>query len=113
MASALDRLNAATARRETAADPDAVRDDPQVPRPRPVRTDPVRGTVDLSPAHHDQLGIWMDEASVELGLPIGKRGVTKQDTLAAAVRAILTDEMVSRRVRGLLRQAKAQAKGGA
>lgn len=113
MASALDRLNAAAAKRGGAAPADVpeVLDDPQVPKPAPVRVDDVRQTVNLSPRRHDGLSLWVDEASVALGLPIGKRGVTKQDTLAAAVTAILTDEMVSRRVREIIKKAKAAARG--
>lgn len=80
-------------------------DDPQVPVSRLsgyVRTDPVRSTVDLPPAHHAQLGTWADEVSVELGLPPGRRGVTRQAVLAALVAELLVDETIARRVRARL-----------
>jgi hypothetical protein len=69
-----------------------------------VRTDPVRSTVDLSPAHHAQLGTWADEVSLQLGRPPGRRGVTRQAVLAALVAELLTDETMARRVAARLAQ---------
>lgn len=82
-------------------------DDPQVPASRLsgyVRTDPVRSTVDLAPAHHAKLAEWADEVSVQLGLPPGRRGVTRQAVLAALVAELLVDETIAGRVRTRLRQ---------
>lgn len=82
-------------------------DDPQVPASRLggyVRTDPVRSTVDLAPTHHARLTEWAVEVSVELGLPPGRRGVTRQAVLAALVAELLIDETIAGRVRARLRQ---------
>lgn len=89
------RLDAAGAEPDGVAPPTA---------PRYVRTDPVRSTVDLSPVHHDDLKNLEAEWSVALGLPIGKRGVTRKDTLEGMVALILTDELVARRLLDLLRK---------
>ncbi len=82
-------------------------DDPQVPPARLggyVRTDPVRSTVDLPPAHHARLAEWADEVSVELGRPPGRRGVTRQAVLAALVAELLVDATIAGRVRKRLAQ---------
>lgn len=82
-------------------------DDPQVPASRLggyVRTDPVRSTVDLPPAHHARLAEWADELSVQLGRPPGRRGVTRQAVLAALVAELLVDETIAARVRKRLRE---------
>lgn len=89
------RLNAAGAEPDGVAPPT---------RARHVRTDPVRSTVDLPPVHHDQLAGLADEWSVELGLPIGKRGVTRKDVLEEMVALLLTDETVARRLLARLRE---------
>lgn len=111
MASSTDRLKAAeeAARRLNAAgaEPDGVAP------PRYVRTDPVRSTVDLPPVHHDHLKQLEAEWSVALGLPIGKRGVTRKDSLEGMVALILSDETVARRLLALLRESprlRAQAR---
>lgn len=67
-----------------------------------VRTDPVRSTVDLAPVRHASLSTWCDEASVALGVPPGRRGVTRDMALNAMVAVLLTDETTSRRVQAQL-----------
>lgn len=103
--SARDRLEAATAARERldagGSTPNGVA---PLPAPRQVRTDPVRSTVDLPPVHHDRLAQLADEWSVELGLPIGKRGVTRKDVLEELVALVLTDEAMARRLFARLRE---------
>jgi hypothetical protein len=82
-----------------------VPDDPQVPPARLggyVRTDPVRSTVDLPPAHHAKLAEKQDEWSIEFGLPPGRRGVTRQAVLAAAVAELLVDATIAGRVKARL-----------
>jgi len=104
MASATSRLQAAEAAaarlNAAGAEPNGV----APPRARQVRTDPVRSTVDLPPVHHDQLAQLADEWSTELGLPIGKRGVTRKDVLEELVALVLTDETVARRLLTRLRE---------
>jgi len=68
--------------------------------PRPVRTKPVRQTVDLTPDQHAKLGVWRLETALALGL--GR--LSTQDILAAAVAVLIEDEMVGRRVRARLEQ---------
>jgi DNA invertase Pin-like site-specific DNA recombinase len=61
----------------------------------PVRTAPVRRTVDLSPAHHAELVVWCTETARQLGLA----RVTGQDVLRALVARVLTDETLARKIR--------------
>jgi hypothetical protein len=65
---------------------------------RRARTDKVRKTVDLAPTRYHDLAALMGEWAVQLGVA----RVTSQDALDAAVRAILTDVEVERRVRAKL-----------
>jgi hypothetical protein len=95
------RIREAQQRAEQSATAPPV-DDPQVPASRLsgyVRTEPVRSTVDLWPTKHAGLAAWTDEASVELGLPPGRRGVTRQVVLAKLVDRLLTDETWARQLR--------------
>lgn len=66
--------------------------------PRPVRTKPVRQTVDLTPEAHVALGTWRLETALALGM--GR--LSTQQVLAAAVAVLVEDEMVGRRVRARL-----------
>lgn len=94
-------------RQASTTEPAPPADDPQVPASRLggyVRTDPVRSTVDLPPAHHAKLAEWADELSVQLGRPPGRRGVTRQAVLAALVAELLVDETIAGRVRKRLRE---------
>lgn len=102
--SALERLQAAEAAAERLSAGGAEPNGAAPPRPRQVRTDPIRSTVDLPPAHHDKLATLADEWSTELGLPIGKRGVTRKDVLEELVALVLTDETVARRLLARLRE---------
>lgn len=114
MATSKERMEAAEAAQRRLASAGAEPDGIAPPTAqRYVRTDPVRSTVDLPPVHHDQLRNLEAEWSVEAGLPIGKRGVTRKDTLEGMVALILTDELVARRLFDLLRRSprlRAQAR---
>ena len=63
---------------------------------------PVRRTVDLSPARHDQLDEWQRETARELG----RARVTGQDVLRTLVARLLTDETLARKIRAHLRDDK-------
>lgn len=98
---AADRLRAAeeaTRRLDAAgADPDGI-----APPSRHVRTDPVRCTADMPPARHAK---WLDrlnEASRELGMQPGRRGITSNAGLLALAELLERDETVRRRWVALL-----------
>lgn len=59
------------------------------------RTTPVRRTVDLPPAHHEQLTVWCAETARQ----IGQARVTSQAVLRALVARVLTDETLARKIR--------------
>jgi hypothetical protein len=42
---------------------------PRTQAPAPVRTDPIRVTLDLSPRQHRELKAWCNAVAVEAGLP--------------------------------------------
>jgi hypothetical protein len=67
------------------------------PAKRHVRTDPVRCTADMPPARHAKWLARLDEASIELGMQPGRRGVTSNAGLLALVELLETDETVRRR----------------
>lgn len=62
--------------------------------PKTARTDPIRKTVDLSPARYKALRRWLDDAADELGVT----RVTSQDALNGLVHLLVTDDNTSRRV---------------
>lgn len=99
MASAAQRLQAAEQallRAEDAVTP--------ATRPRAVRVDPIRSTVDLAPARHNALSELQDWLSTELGLPIGRRGIGRNDVLDELVALVLTDQNVAERLLTQLRE---------
>ena len=61
----------------------------------PVRTKPVRRSVDLSPTYHARLTQWCRETAEE----IGTTRVTGQDVIRALVARLLVDQSLSRRIR--------------
>ncbi|MGH3903345.1 MAG: hypothetical protein ACRDTE_03995 [Pseudonocardiaceae bacterium] len=68
------------------------------PRPRraePVRTKPVRRSVDLSPSYHVRLTQWCRDTADE----IGTTRVTGQDVIRALVARLLVDQTLARRIR--------------
>lgn len=65
----------------------------------PVRTKPVRRSVDLSPAYHARLTQWCRDTAEE----IGATRVTGQDVIRALVARLLADQNLSRRIRADLR----------
>lgn len=70
-------------------------DDPTArPLRRPPRTEPVRSTVDLPPAHHRKLNEWADETAWQLG----RKRITRQAVLSALVARLLTDETLARKI---------------
>lgn len=104
---ARDRAAKVRASRAPAQPAEPPADDPQVPASRLggyVRTDPVRWTVDLPPTTDVRAKAWRDETSVWLGLQPGRKGVTSQAMLLAAVELVLTDETTARRLRKRLAQ---------
>lgn len=74
---------------------------PAVEPPPASPPKPVRQTVDLPHARHLAFAAWRMETAVQLG----RSRLTTQDALAAVVEVLLTDEMVSRRVRAFLEAA--------
>lgn len=83
-----------------ARDRPAVVEEPAAP-PAPARTRPVRQTVDLSPGRHTELATWR----LDTALQLGRTRLTTQDVLAAAIDALLEDDVVARRVRARLEEA--------
>lgn len=67
----------------------------QTPR---VATKPVRRTVDLPPARHAALTQWCADTAVQLGAS----RITGQQTINALIHLLLTDELMSRRVRAAI-----------
>lgn len=92
--SAAEQLRARTRAiqgRDRPAEPEP---EPAAPRP-PARTRPVRQTVDLPAAQHAALAAWRHDTALQLA----RTRLTTQDVLAAAVAALLEDDLVARRVR--------------
>jgi hypothetical protein len=78
---------------------------PAPPAPRtapPVRVQPVRLTVDLSPARYRDLQQWLNEAAIRLG----RSRVTKQDALGALVALLLRDERTAQMVLKEIRESQ-------
>ena len=102
MSTARERLEAAEAAKRRleagGAEPDGIAPPPR----RHVRTDPVRCTADMPPARHAKWLARLDEASLELGMQPGRRGVTSNAGLLALVELLETDETVRRRWLALL-----------
>jgi hypothetical protein len=104
MVSSLERMKAAEAAQRRVSAKGSERDgvapaedyDQPVSR-RYVRTDPVRCTVDLLPAQHVKWSARCDEASLELGMQPGRRGVTSNAGLLALVRLLEVDATVRER----------------
>lgn len=99
MTSAAERL-AATATALAPAprtEPDAPRpsDDPVVPVGTFVRTDPVRVTVDLLPAHHRALKLWEEETR---WTSASRRPITHQAVITTLLEMMRTDEALARKV---------------
>lgn len=104
--STADRRAAAAARFSSAPSPAAEVDDAPA---APVEVGrKIRGTYNLFPTHFRGLDRWCADAAETLGEPV----VTKQDAIDYAVRLILTDETVSRRLVAELRQAAAEGRLG-
>lgn len=55
---------------------------------------PVRSTLDLPPAVHRDLHVWLGEGAVRLG----RARLTKQDVLEALVKRLLRDETLAKLV---------------
>ena len=89
------RQRASALRRRDQPEPEPERS--ETPREAP---DKVRQTVDLTYAQHAGLAAWR----METALALGRTRLTTQDTLVAAVRAILADPTVARRVRAVLEE---------
>jgi hypothetical protein len=95
---------AAAVEQQPAAKPALIEDQDEAevkepaPRRRPPRTDPVRSTVDLPPAHHRKLNEWCDELAWQLG----QKRITRQTVLAGLVELLLTDETTARRLQAQL-----------
>lgn len=79
---------------------------PESPAPArtasPVRVQPVRLTVDLSPARYRDLQGWLNESAVRLG----RSRVTKQDALGALVALLLRDEHTAQLVLKEIRESQ-------
>jgi len=98
----LEAAEAAARRLDSAgAEPDGI----APPAQHYVRTDPVHCTADMPPARHAKWLARLDEASVELGMQPGRRGVTSNAGLLALVELLETDETVRRRWVALLAEA--------
>jgi hypothetical protein len=104
VSTAADRARAKAARIAAApvAEPEIEPVDNPIPvtSSLPLSTKPIRISLDLAPALFDQLTEWRTRAARQLG-----RGrVTNVDALRMLVRLLLTDQELSSRVVGLLRQ---------
>jgi hypothetical protein len=77
---------------------------PETSRPRGVRTDPVRSTVDLPPAWH----AWLQEFQNELRFTHGldRQQASRNAVLVALVAEMRTNESLTRAVRARLLREK-------
>lgn len=74
-------------------------DTPAVQLTEPVRTKPVRRSVDLSPSYHARLTQWCADTADEIGVT----RVTGQDVIRALVARLLADQTLARRIRADIR----------
>lgn len=95
MSAAEDRIRQLAAKRAAAQDPGH---EPQTARAPRVRATRVRSTVDLPPARHAALKAWCADSAIQLG----EVRITTQQTINALVHLLLTDELMSRRVRAAI-----------
>lgn len=92
----LEAEHAETEKQRTEQDPLAVA---RRPAQRP-RSEFVRRSLDLSPAHHDALTMWCAETAPE----VGRARLTGSDVLRALVKRLLTDEAFAGSIRRQLRE---------